>query len=54
LALPYFAETQIAFEVQPMLALLAVVGALLIGIASSLYPIVRASRLDPSEAVRYV
>lgn len=54
LALPYFAETQIGFEVQPLLALAAVIGALLIGIASSLYPIARASRLDPSEAVRYV
>ncbi len=54
LALPYFAETRVGFEIQPLLALVAVTGALLIGIASSIYPIVRASRLDPSEAVRYV
>ena len=33
---------------------LAVVAGLLIGVASSLYPILRASRLDPSESVRYV
>ena len=54
LALPYFAETGIGFEVQPALAMVAVVAAVLIGIASSFYPIIRASRLDPSEAVRYV
>lgn len=54
LALPYFAETGVAFQVQPALAAVAVVAAVLIGIASSFYPIIRASRLDPSEAVRYV
>ncbi|HWP44246.1 MAG TPA: FtsX-like permease family protein, partial [Blastocatellia bacterium] len=53
-ALPYFAETEIGFEVEPALAGLAVAGALLIGVLSSFYPILRASRLDPSEAVRYV
>ena len=54
LALPYFAETRIVFEFQPALAIIAVAAGLIIGTASSLYPIVRASRLDPSEAVRYV
>lgn len=54
LALPYFAETNVAFELQPTLAIVAVVSGLVIGSASSFYPIVRASRLDPSEAVRYV
>ena len=54
LALPYFAETRIAFEFQPLLAIVAVAAGLIIGTASSFYPIVRASRLDPSEAVRYV
>jgi putative ABC transport system permease protein len=53
-ALPYFAETNIAFELQPALAIAAITAGLLIGIASSFYPIIRASRLDPSEAVRYV
>ena len=53
-ALPYFAETELAFELRPALVPLAIGSALLIGILSSLYPIVRASRLDPSEAVRYV
>jgi len=54
LALPYFAETRSAFEFQPVLAIIAIAGGLIIGIISSFYPIVRASRLDPSEAVRYV
>ena len=54
IALPYFAETRVVFEFQPVLAIIAVVAGLVIGTISSLYPIVRASRLDPSEAVRYV
>ena len=54
LALPYFAESEPAFQLQPALAVAAIGAGLLIGIASSLYPIVRASRLDPSEAVRYI
>jgi putative ABC transport system permease protein len=53
-ALPYFAETEPAFQFQPALAVAAIVAGLLIGIVSSFYPIVRASRLDPSEAVRYI
>lgn len=53
-ALPYFAETRVAFEFQPLLALIAIAAGLVIGTISSFYPIVRASRLDPSEAVRYV
>jgi len=53
-ALPYFAETGVAFEFQPLLAIVAVAAGLIIGTVSSFYPIVRASRLDPSEAVRYV
>jgi ABC-type antimicrobial peptide transport system permease subunit len=44
----------VGFEFQPMLAIVAVVAGLIIGTLSSFYPIVRASRLDPSEAVRYV
>ena len=53
-ALPYFAETEIAFQLQPALAVAAITAGLVIGILSSFYPIIRASRLDPSEAVRYV
>src|SRR5947207_6902167 len=54
LALPYFAETRVVFEFQPLLALAAVAAGLIIGTLSSFYPILRASRLDPSEAVRYI
>ena len=54
IALPYFAETRIGFEFQPLLAIAAIAAGLVIGTISSFYPIVRASRLDPSEAVRYV
>jgi putative ABC transport system permease protein len=53
-ALPYFAETRVVFEFKPVLAIIAVAAGLVIGTLSSFYPIVRASRLDPSEAVRYV
>ncbi|HSQ19300.1 MAG TPA: FtsX-like permease family protein, partial [Blastocatellia bacterium] len=53
-ALPYFAETRVVFEFRPVLAIVAVAAGLIIGTFSSFYPIVRASRLDPSEAVRYV
>ena len=53
-ALPYFAETERGFEFHPLLAIAAIVAGLVIGIASSFYPIIRASRLDPSEAVRYI
>jgi putative ABC transport system permease protein len=54
LALPYFAETRIALEWQPQLALLAILAGLLVGALSSIYPIIKASRLDPAESVRYV
>ncbi|MEN3335693.1 MAG: putative transport system permease protein [Blastocatellia bacterium] len=54
MALPYFAESAAAFQLQPALAFAAIGASLLIGMASSFYPIVRASRLDPSEAVRYI
>lgn len=54
IALPYFAESETAFQIHPALMGVAIGAGLLIGIASSFYPIVRASRLDPSEAVRYI
>jgi putative ABC transport system permease protein len=54
LALPYFAETRIAIEFQPQVAGLAILAGLLVGALSSIYPIIKASRLDPAESVRYV
>jgi putative ABC transport system permease protein len=54
LALPYFAETAIAVDIQPQVAVLAILAGLLVGALSSIYPIVKASRLDPAESVRYV
>ena len=53
-ALPYFSETGVALEASPWLVMFAIAAALSIGIVSSVYPAIRASRLDPSEAVRYV
>ena len=52
--LPYFSQTGLEFRVEPALALYAVLAALTVGALSSIYPTVRASKLDPSEAVRYV
>jgi putative ABC transport system permease protein len=54
LALPYFAETEITLAVQPEVAVLAILAGLLVGALSSIYPIIKASRLDPAESVRYV
>lgn len=54
LALPYFAETAIRVDIQPQAAVLAILAGLLVGALSSLYPIIKASRLDPAESVRYV
>ena len=54
LILPYFSQSGLKLEFDPKIALGAVGVAILIGAVSSLYPAIRASRLDPSEAVRYV
>ena len=54
LALPYFSETSVRLEFHPALLLFAVCAALLIGILSCIYPALRASNLDPSEAVRSI
>lgn len=53
-ALPYFAEAGAKLSHDWSLAALALLGALVIGLVSSAYPTLRASRLDPCEAVRYV
>lgn len=52
--LPYFSQTGLRFEADPKLAALAVLAALVTGALGSLYPTLRASRLDPAESVRHV
>ena len=54
LILPYFSQSGLKLEFDPKIALEAIGVAILIGAISSVYPAIRASRLDPSEAVRYV
>ena len=54
IALPYFSEGSVGRELSFGLLLAALFGAVLIGILSSIYPAVRAAKLDPSEAVRYI
>lgn len=54
LILPYFSQSGIRLRIDPKIALGAVLIALLTGLLSTLYPAIRASRLDPAEAVRYV
>jgi putative ABC transport system permease protein len=53
-ALPYFTEAGTQIELRVSLAVFAIAVAMVTGIISSIYPVMRASRLDPSEAVRYI
>jgi putative ABC transport system permease protein len=54
IALPYFTETGAALNIQIWTAAVAVGTATLLGVVSTVYPAFRASKLDPSEAIRYV
>jgi putative ABC transport system permease protein len=54
LALPYFTEMAVGRELHPELLVFAVGAAVMIGTASSIYPALRASHLDPSDAVRAI
>lgn len=54
LILPYFSQSGLKLDFDPKIALGAIGVAILIGTVSTLYPAIRASRFDPSEAVRYV
>jgi putative ABC transport system permease protein len=54
MVLPYFAESGIRIEIRAWTALASIFTAAFLGVTSTLYPALRASRLDPSEAIRYV
>lgn len=54
LMLPYFAEGAAQILVDWRVLLLAISLSILTGISSSVYPVIKASRLDPSEAVRSI
>jgi putative ABC transport system permease protein len=54
LVLPYFAESGPALDIRAWTAAAAILTAILLGLGSAVYPALRASRLDPSEAIRYV
>ena len=51
-ALPFFTENGTPLRSTPETILFSLAAALVIGFASSIYPAFRASRLDPSEAIR--
>jgi putative ABC transport system permease protein len=52
--LPYFSEVGVGSEGSLILLVATVSGAVLIGTLSSIYPVMRAAKLDPSETVRYI
>ncbi len=53
LSAPYFTETGQRVHLSWALAVAAIVVAVITGVASSLYPAIKASKLDPAEALRY-
>jgi putative ABC transport system permease protein len=54
-AIRYFTEgAALAVDADPIVALIAVGGAVALGALGALYPALRASRLDPTEALRNV
>lgn len=55
LAVRYFTDgAALAFDLDPIVALAAVAGSIVLGALGALYPALRASRLDPTEALRSV
>jgi putative ABC transport system permease protein len=51
----YFTEGAVTgVHVDPLPAMLAVAGSIMLGVLGALYPALKASKLDPTEALRYV
>lgn len=53
-ALPYFTEVTSGIDVRPALLVGAVITSIVVSVAASLYPVTRASHMDPAEAVRSI
>ena len=54
IALPYFTEATAAPEPRPWVLAAAVLTAIAVSVIASLYPVSRASRMDPADAVRSI
>lgn len=54
LAAPVFSDFQMVIGWNPLLGVSVLVGSAALGIAASLVPVLKASRLDPAEALRFI
>jgi putative ABC transport system permease protein len=51
---PHLAQLTIGVQWNPLLGGIAVALAIVVGVGSTIYPAVRASNLDPAEALRFI